>query len=266
MTIKTIIFDLDDTLLSDSAAVQLAFERTTAFVAEKFPQVEAKILEEALRKRAIDLFSTYDFYDFTVQIGISPFEGLWGEFSDQTLRFPEMARQINAYRQIVWTTALADVGISDRRLVKLLSLMFIAIRMENSISYEDTYATLAHLYETYQLILLTNGAPSLQNLKLNKAPKFRKYFDKIIISGDFGKGKPSLEIFDFAISRAKADKKTSVMVGDNLFTDILGANTSGIRSIWLNRDNLPANEAVTPDFTVTSLTEVVELVEKENGN
>lgn len=264
MTIKTIIFDLDDTLLSDELAVQQAFERTTAFLAEKYPQINAKDAEQALRKRATELFATYNFYDFTVQIGISALEGLWGEFDDDGLRFPELAGQIKDYRQKVWGTALSDVGISDARLAKLLSLMFIAIRMETALAYDDTYAVLESLYERYQLILLTNGAPSLQNLKLQKAPKLRHYFKKIIISGDFGQGKPAPELFDFALARAQADKATTVMVGDNLFTDILGANVSGIKSIWLNRHQTAENPAVTPDATVTTLTEAAELIEKES--
>jgi putative hydrolase of the HAD superfamily len=263
MTIKTIIFDLDDTLLSDEAAVQQAFDRTTVFLAKTFPQIKAEDFEQALRKRATELFSSYDFYDFTVQIGISPFEGLWGEFNDETLRFPEMAWQIKRYRQKVWETALADIGMPDARLARLLALLFIAVRTESAVPYVDTYAVLDRLYERYQLVLLTNGAPSLQQLKLDKAPKLRKYFKKIIISGDFGQGKPAPELFDFAISRARADKETTVMVGDNLFTDILGANVAGIKSIWLNRHQTPENLAVTPDITVENLTEVADLIENE---
>ena len=159
--------------------------------------------------------------------------------------------------------ALADVGISDNRLAKLISLMFIVVRTENSVPYMDTYASLKALYEQYQLVLLTNGSPSLQKLKLEKAPKLRKYFKKIIISGDFGQGKPAPDFFNFALSRAQADIATSLMVGDQLFTDILGANAVGMKSVWLNRKDTPQSEVARPDYTVKSLTEVVDLLEKE---
>ena len=76
-----------------------------------------------------------------MQIGISPFEALWGDFTDRTLRFPELAEVVKTYRQQVWSMALADVGISDNRLVKLISLMFIVVRTENSVPYMDTYAS-----------------------------------------------------------------------------------------------------------------------------
>ncbi|GHU39414.1 putative uncharacterized hydrolase YsaA [Bacilli bacterium] len=262
MTVKTIFLDLDDTLLSDEQAVQSALDRTTAFLVSKYPHVKAEDFDTALKNRAVTLLDTYAIYDFTVQIGISPFEVLWGEFSDGTLRFPELAKSAKAYRQQVWTMALADVGILHHRLAKLISLMFVVIRIENAVPYDDTYTALNALYERYELVLLTNGAPSLQQLKLEKAPELRKYFKKIIISGDFGQGKPSPELFDFALSRAKADKATSLMVGDQLFTDILGANTVGMRSVWLNRKGVAQSELATPDYTVNSLTEVVALLDK----
>ncbi|GAB2022816.1 HAD family hydrolase [Pseudolactococcus yaeyamensis] len=264
MTVKTIFFDLDDTLLSDEQAVQLAIDRTTAFLVSKYPRVKAQEFELALKNRAVTLFDTYAIYDFTVQIGISPFEALWGEFTDGTLRFPELVAVVKTYRQQVWTMALADVGISDNRLAKLISLMFAVIRIENSVPYEDTYTALEALYERYQLVLLTNGAPSLQQLKLEKAPRLRKYFKKIIISGDFGQGKPAPELFNFALYRAQADKSTSLMVGDQLFTDILGANAVGMKSVWINRKDASQSEVAQPDYTVKSLTEIVGLLEKED--
>ncbi|MBW9297696.1 hypothetical protein D9N16_02790 [Lactococcus raffinolactis] len=76
MTIKTIFFDLDDTLLSDELAVQTAIDRTTVFLVSKYPRIKAEAFEAALRNRAVTLFDTYAIYDFTVQIGISPFEAL----------------------------------------------------------------------------------------------------------------------------------------------------------------------------------------------
>ena len=103
MTIKTIFFDLDDTLLSDELAVQTAIDRTTVFLVSKYPRIKAEAFEAALRNRAVTLFDTYAIYDFTVQIGISPFEALWGDFKDRTLSFPELAEVVKTYRQQVWS-------------------------------------------------------------------------------------------------------------------------------------------------------------------
>ncbi|GFH40176.1 HAD family hydrolase [Lactococcus insecticola] len=263
MTVKTIIFDLDDTLLLDEAAVQIAFDRTTSFVSAKYPQIDAKLLEEAVRDRTESLLSSYDIFDFTVQIGIGPYEVLWGEFADSSLRFPDLRDTAKEFRQMVWSLAFADVGVPDMRLSKVAAMMFVTIRLELALAFDDTYEVLDQLKDAgYQLVLLTNGAPSLQHFKIDKTRKLRQYFDKILVSGDFGQGKPAPGLFDFTLTRATAEKASTVMVGDNLFTDILGANASGIISIWLNRDDKPANSTVTPDHSIQSLHELPDLLEK----
>ncbi|MCY1186369.1 Pyrimidine 5'-nucleotidase YjjG [compost metagenome] len=114
----------------------------------------------------------------------------------------------------------------------------------------------------YQLVLLTNGAPSLQNLKLEITPEIAPYFDHIIISGDFGKGKPDASIFEFVMEKAGITADEAIMVGDNLNTDILGSSRVGMRNVWINRESNIANGAVTPTYEVDSLTALLELVNK----
>ncbi len=54
--------------------------------------------------------------------------------------------------------------------------------------------------------------------------------------------KPSLELTEFAIRELACEPERVVMVGDQYFTDIVGANLAGIRSIkvpTLNRESFP---------------------------
>ncbi|MBS1706561.1 MAG: YqeG family HAD IIIA-type phosphatase [Armatimonadetes bacterium] len=50
-----------------------------------------------------------------------------------------------------------------------------------------------------------------------------------------GKFKPSREMFLRALQRHKVEPRQAVMIGDQLLTDILGANRSGISTIWVQR-------------------------------
>lgn len=112
----------------------------------------------------------------------------------------------------------------------------------------------------YQLIMLTNGSPDLQNTKLTITPELKNYFDHIIISGDFGKGKPDPSIFEHVLEVANVEKEHAIMVGDNLMTDILGANRTGIKSVWINRENKQYNE-VKPTYEIKHLEELLELLQ-----
>lgn len=259
MPINTIIFDLDDTLLWDKQSIQTAFDKTCEYAATVY-NFEPKQLEEAVRQEARKLYESYETYDYTVLIGINPFEGLWGTFDDPTDQFQKMKQIAPQYRQDAWTNGLKALGIDDALLGKELGELFVAERKKSPYVYEDTYAVLDELKGKYQLVLLTNGAPSLQNLKLQITPEIPPYFDHIIISGDFGKGKPDASIFEYMMEKAGITAGEGIMVGDNLNTDILGSSRVGMRNVWINRENKEKNPNITPTYEVTSLTEFLTLV------
>lgn len=261
MTIKTIIFDLDDTLLWDQKSVKTAFEKTCEYAATKY-EVKPDQLEEAVRSAAREFYQGYETFDYTVLIGINPFEGLWGTFDDPTESFQKMKELVPGYRANAWKNGLQALGIADEAFGKELGERFVEERKKAPFLYEDTFTVLDELKGNYQLVLLTNGAPSLQNLKLKITPEIAPYFDHIIISGDFGKGKPDSSIFEHVMEVAGVTADEGIMVGDNLMTDILGSSRVGMRNVWINRENKPKNPEVTPTYEVTSLTEFLELVKK----
>ena len=89
------------------------------------------------------------------------------------------------------------------------------------------------------------------------------YFDEIVISGAFGRGKPDPTIFEHALERMGLNKDEAIMVGDNLMTDILGASRAGIKSVWINRHDKERNEVV-PDYEITHLEELYPILEELN--
>lgn len=261
MAIETIIFDLDDTLLWDQKSVKTAFEKTCTYASEKY-NISAVALEDAVRESARELYQSYETYDYTVLIGINPFEGLWGTFDDPTDSFQKMKEIVPTYRKDAWTKGLLKLGINDVAFGAELGERFVEERKKCPFLYEDTFAVLDELKGKYKLVLLTNGAPSLQNLKLEITPEIVPYFDHIIISGDFGKGKPDATIFEYVMEKANVTKDNGIMVGDNLMTDILGSSRVGMRNVWINRENKPKNPDVVPTYEVDSLTALLELIKK----
>lgn len=257
--LSTIIFDLDDTLLWDKKSIQTAFENTCEYAATKY-DLDPKQLEEAVRKNARSLYESYETYDYTVLIGINPFEGLWGTFDDPTDSFQKMKKIVPTYRKDAWTKGLQELGIEDENLGFELGERFVEERKKSPILYEDTLKVLDALKGKYQLVLLTNGSPSLQNLKLTITPEIPPYFDHIIISGDFGRGKPDPSLFEYMMEKAGITAEEGIMVGDNLNTDILGSSRVGMRNVWINRDGKVNETNVQPTYEVKSLTEFLELV------
>lgn len=258
--IKAIFFDLDDTLLWDQQSVAKAFEATCRAAGKKFG-VDVKQLEEAVRREARKLYASYETYEFTQMIGINPFEGLWGNFLDDEVNFRKMKDIVPGYRKDAWTRGLQALGIDNPDYGQELAEIFPLERRKNPIVYDDSYEVLNQLKEEYRLLLLTNGSPDLQHTKLKITPELVPYFDQIVISGNFGRGKPDPGIFEHALKLMKLEKEEVVMVGDNLMTDILGASRAGISSVWINRHEKERNH-VTPDYEITSLHELFPILAK----
>ena len=112
----------------------------------------------------------------------------------------------------------------------------------------------------YRMHMTSNGFHEVQYKKL-EACGLRNYFDTIILSEDAGANKPSALYFDYAFSVSGADKATTLMIGDNLQTDILGALHAGIDAMLFNRWDVDANDAPqTPTFVVGSLKDIMDIL------
>jgi putative hydrolase of the HAD superfamily len=252
--IEAVIFDLDDTLLWDQKSVKEAFVATCKVAQDKYG-VDPGELEDAVRNEARELYASYETYEFTKMIGINPFEGLWGNFLDDNDNFRKMKNIVPTYRKEAWTRGLKAVGIDDSEFGSVLAERFPVERQKVPFVYEESFRVLDQLKGKYKLVLLTNGSPDLQNTKLNITPELVPYFDHIIISGAFGRGKPDPTIFEHVVDKLGIDKEHAIMVGDNLMTDILGASRIGMKSVWINRENKKRNEVI-PTFEIKHLEEL----------
>ena len=106
--------------------------------------------------------------------------------------------------------------------------------------------------------MCSNGFHEVQYKKL-RACGLYDYFDTIVLSEDAGYNKPAPEFFDYAFRQTKAPKATTLMVGDNFNTDMLGAKRAGIDTAFFNRwPDQKATEPVT--YEVKELAELMEVL------
>jgi putative hydrolase of the HAD superfamily len=105
--------------------------------------------------------------------------------------------------------------------------------------------------------MTSNGFHEVQYKKL-AACGLRDYFDTIILSEDAGANKPSPQYFDYALKVSGASRETTLMIGDNLNTDIVGAHNAGLDTILFNRWGVePTN---VPTHTVTRLLDIKDIL------
>ncbi|GHO50052.1 HAD family hydrolase [Ktedonospora formicarum] len=233
MQIKTIIFDLDETLIEDRDATHSAFENACAFAYE-YAQVDCERLKGSAYRHARRLWAEAPTYDYCREIGISASEGMWGRFEGDGSDLQALYEWAPVYQERLWEYALAEQGIEDESLVKQLAAIFRKERRRSYRVFADVEVALSRLKQQYTLALLTNGAPDLQREKI-RASGLESYFDAIVVSGEFGIGKPRPEVFSHVLEQVQGVPDETIMVGDSLPRDIVGAYRSGMRGIWLNR-------------------------------
>lgn len=120
--------------------------------------------------------------------------------------------------------------------------------------YDDVLDILNYLKNKYRLFIASNGMTSVQIKRLEIA-NINNYFEKNYISEDIGYNKPDIEFFNYIFNDLNDfDKDKYIIIGDRIDSDILGAINSGIKSIYLNRDNNSYDGK--PDYEIKSLLEI----------
>lgn len=112
-----------------------------------------------------------------------------------------------------------------------------------------------------RLHICSNGSLQGRLTKLH-ALHLENAFDSIICSEKAGAEKPDAAFFDYALRMTDARPETTLMIGDNYDTDILGAAAVGIDTILFNRweaDWVPPGPVT---YRVNKLSEIALLWQK----
>ncbi len=153
----------------------------------------------------------------------------------------------------MWRTLL-DFKIGDEVLSRQLSAKFLEILPTKNLLFPHTTEILDYLLDKkYTLHLITNGFEKTQWSKITNSG-LAKYFTHMITSEASNSLKPKKEIFDYAMNKAGASLKESIMIGDNLDADIQGAINAGMDSVFVNHINATAH--LQPTYTIYHLKEL----------
>ncbi len=157
----------------------------------------------------------------------------------------------------MWLTLL-DFKIADEPLAREMGIDFLDLLPTRKILFPYTFEILDYLAaKKYQLHLITNGFEKTQHSKL-KYSGLDKYFIEVITSEGSNSLKPHKEIFDYAFKKTGARPEESIMIGDTIEVDILGALNAGIDPVHVNhltKEPILVNDKL-PTFTVYSLKEL----------
>jgi putative hydrolase of the HAD superfamily len=204
--VKDIFFDLDHTLWDFDKNSMLAFKRV-------FKKFKITIEFDAFLKIYEPINLEY-----------------WKKYredkvSKENLRRGRLIDSFNFF-DLIFTTEKID-EIADAYIQEL--------PFDNHL-FEGAVEILDYLILKYKLHIITNGFEEVQHKKL-KNSGIDHYFSTVTTSEEVGLKKPNPKVFLTALNKANSFPTQSVMIGDSLEADILGANNIGMQTIFYNYRN-----------------------------
>ena len=136
-------------------------------------------------------------------------------------------------RDVRFTRTLTRLGLTEDQIPADISAEFTDILPLKSAVFPYTHEVLDYLKPNYRLHLITNGFNDIQGLKLVSS-NLTHYFEEVITSEHSGHLKPDPRMFRHALERTGATAAESLMIGDNLECDVLGAYNAGIDQVYFN--------------------------------
>jgi putative hydrolase of the HAD superfamily len=262
VSLKAILFDLDDTLMVDEAVSRQTMAEVAGLAAEKYGVSPIPYAIDA-SSHAKRLYATGPAHDYCRAIGISAFECLWGKFEGDGEDLTRLREWCPKFRSQVFNAALHDQEVEAGEGVQELAEYFASTRRRLQKLMPDAEEVVRRLKSDYKIGLLTNGAPDLQREKI-AASGLEKYFDAIVVSGELGIGKPKPEIFLHLLEKLDVTVNQAVMVGNSLERDIAGARNAGLAiSIWIKVSGAEEEADAVPTYRISYLSELLSLLARD---
>jgi len=207
MDIKHIFFDLDHTLWDFEKNSDLAFQKV--------------------------------FDKQGIQINLSSFLEVYKPINFEYWRLyreEKVSKKELRYQRLKKSFDALNFKISDE-LIDIIAIEYIDFLPLFNYLFPHTFEILDYLQSKYKLHIITNGFDEIQSKKMISS-KIIKYFDIIVTSESVGVKKPNPKVFMHAMELANATLENSIMIGDSIEADVLGALNIGMEAIHCNFSNI----------------------------
>ncbi|MCI8965129.1 MAG: noncanonical pyrimidine nucleotidase, YjjG family [Clostridia bacterium] len=223
---KTILFDIDDTL------IDFDIDQKTAF-------------KEAVKK--IGYVCTDKMYEDYNKINLS----MWEELNLGKMTLNEVF--VNRF-----SVFFKKYGIKYDELEfnKILTDMF----QKTGTLIKGVKETLDKLVNNYELAVISNGPKDQQYHRLKNA-NISKYFSEFFISEEIGYNKPDKRFFDIVFKNIDNKEKSKILiVGDSITSDIIGGKQVGVDTCLYNIRNKENKTNIKPEYEIENFEELLQIL------
>ena len=230
---RAMLVDLDDTIIDYRSGVDPCWRLVCADEATQVPGLDADDLYDEIRR-------TRDWY-----------------WSDPERHHIGRADLIAASTGIV-LQSLHKLGFDLPDLARDVAQSYREKREEMAALIPGAVETLRRFRgHGIALAMITNGSSAGQRAKIERF-HLAPYFDRILIEGELGFGKPEREVYLKAMAALGSGPADTWCLGDNLEWEVAAPQKLGIYSIWVDPAGAgpPPGSGIEPDRIVASIAEL----------
>lgn len=152
-------------------------------------------------------------------------------------RIPKEVLRVLRFRD-----TLALFGIKDGALASRIGHAYTDRCPQHGRLMPGALQMLRTLQGEHRMHIITNGFDEIQGVKLERSG-IASFFDVVLTSEKAGAAKPDVRIFAEALKRSRATALESLMIGDNVEADMLGARQAGWDHVHYTAETAPDREA-----------------------
>jgi 2-haloacid dehalogenase len=221
---RLFLFDLDDTLLDFKASEKLSFVRTMQQLG-----IDDSIDGLFLQYQAINV-------------------ELWRLFESGAVSKDFL--KVERFRKTFLANDL-DLDPETASSLYLESLSETVVLIDGAKHVCETLAAIG------EVGIITNGVEHIQNRRITSSG-LGDHISFVATSEACGFAKPDSRFFEYTTKMARAfSRHETIIIGDRLDADILGANRFGIESCWFNPGRSTNESEAIPDYEVATLHDIV---------
>jgi HAD superfamily hydrolase (TIGR02253 family) len=193
---------------------------------------------------------------------------------DAGLKLPEdkireRINQIYSEKGIEFQSVFDELLFSEFSKIdyKILSAGVIAYRRAREaalVSYPHVTMTLINLSKRDIKLGVVSDAPAREAWLRLCYLNFHHIFDAVVTFDDTGKRKPDPEPFRKILGLLNISPSEALMVGDWEERDVVGAAQVGMKTVFARYGNTFGTEASNADYRIDDITQVIDIVEREN--
>ena len=226
--IKAIIFDLDNTL------VDFMLMKTRAVDAAVYAMIDA---------------------------------GLYISYNEAVNIINSIYNKEGIEYQQVFDTFLTEVyGKVDYKIISAGIVAYRTAREAALKPYPNIFPTLIELIKMGMKLAVVSDAPSKEAWLRLSYLNFHHLFDVVITYDEAGEKKPSPAPFNLALKQLKLKSSECLMIGDWAERDMVGAKAVGMKTVFARYGDTFNTINPGSDYDINSITELIEIVKKENSN